>query len=149
MHLDELLALLPDNTTGEIDAADLRTIVTDLWTAAHSAVLRFAYQYSINPAPGAGELGATWAVGDGSLTVSETSEDGEVLPFSLIDGTTGVSFVVATPAGDRAIVGDITGPSVDQGTYRVLPTTVDTALLTEPPDKTLVTLTLTFTIDTP
>lgn len=31
MTLDELLALLPDNNTGAIDAADLRTIVTELW----------------------------------------------------------------------------------------------------------------------
>ncbi len=31
MTLDEILALLPDNTTGAIDAADLRTAVTELW----------------------------------------------------------------------------------------------------------------------
>lgn len=31
MTLEELLALLPDNNTGAIDAADLRTIVTELW----------------------------------------------------------------------------------------------------------------------
>lgn len=30
MTLAEMLALLPDNDTGEIDAADLRTIVTEL-----------------------------------------------------------------------------------------------------------------------
>lgn len=35
MTLDELLALLPDNTIGDIGADDLRTIVTDLYTAAH------------------------------------------------------------------------------------------------------------------
>lgn len=29
--LEELLALLPDNTTGEISAADMRTVVTGLW----------------------------------------------------------------------------------------------------------------------
>jgi hypothetical protein len=29
--LDDLLALLPDNDSGEIDAADLRTIVSALW----------------------------------------------------------------------------------------------------------------------
>lgn len=29
--LEELLALLPDNTAGEISAADMRTIVTDLY----------------------------------------------------------------------------------------------------------------------
>jgi hypothetical protein len=37
MTLDELLALLPDNNTGAIDAADLRTIVTDLFTKAGAA----------------------------------------------------------------------------------------------------------------
>src|SRR5262245_52811150 len=31
MTLAELLALLPDNNTGDIDAADLRTIVTELF----------------------------------------------------------------------------------------------------------------------
>lgn len=31
MTLDELLALLADNDTGDIDAADLRTCVTELW----------------------------------------------------------------------------------------------------------------------
>ena len=31
MTLDEMLALLPDNQTGDIDAADLRTIVTELF----------------------------------------------------------------------------------------------------------------------
>lgn len=31
MTLDEMLALLPDNTTGEIGADDLRTIVTEIW----------------------------------------------------------------------------------------------------------------------
>jgi hypothetical protein len=29
--LDDLLALLPDNTSGDIAAADMRTIVTELW----------------------------------------------------------------------------------------------------------------------
>lgn len=29
--LEEMLALLPDNITGEISAGDLRTIVTNLW----------------------------------------------------------------------------------------------------------------------
>lgn len=29
--LDDLLAYLPDNSTGEISAADLRTVVTGLW----------------------------------------------------------------------------------------------------------------------
>lgn len=32
MTLEELLALLPDNGTGEISAADMRTIVTELYS---------------------------------------------------------------------------------------------------------------------
>ena len=31
MTLEELLALLPDNTTGQITAADLRAVVTELY----------------------------------------------------------------------------------------------------------------------
>lgn len=37
MTLDDLLALLPDNTSGAIDAADLRTVVTELWNKAAAA----------------------------------------------------------------------------------------------------------------
>lgn len=44
--LDDLLALLPDNDTGEIDAADLRTIVTAIWGEAATgfAVSQSGYQ---------------------------------------------------------------------------------------------------------
>ena len=36
--LDELLALLPDNTTGEISAEDMREVVTGLWDETELAV---------------------------------------------------------------------------------------------------------------
>ena len=32
--LDDMLALLPDNTSGDISAADMRSIVTDLYSNA-------------------------------------------------------------------------------------------------------------------
>ena len=35
MDLADLLALLPDNSSGEISPADLRTIVTELYTDAN------------------------------------------------------------------------------------------------------------------
>lgn len=35
--LAELLALLPDNTTGEISAADLRAVITGVWDEAATA----------------------------------------------------------------------------------------------------------------
>lgn len=41
MTLDEMLALLPDNTTGQISAADLREVVTGLFeyiTAVHEII---------------------------------------------------------------------------------------------------------------
>jgi|SRR5262245_11597715 len=38
MTLDDLLALLPDNTVGDISAADMRTIVTELWNQTAAAV---------------------------------------------------------------------------------------------------------------
>lgn len=34
MALEDLLALLPDNDTGEIDAADMREVTTGLWNHA-------------------------------------------------------------------------------------------------------------------
>lgn len=36
--LEELLALMPDNTTGEISAADMRTVVTGVWDETELAV---------------------------------------------------------------------------------------------------------------
>jgi hypothetical protein len=44
--LDDLLALLPDNTTGQISPADMRTIVTELFNAAHPPYLSV-----VNPGP--------------------------------------------------------------------------------------------------
>lgn len=35
--LAEILALLPDNTTGQIDASDMRTAVTALWERTPSS----------------------------------------------------------------------------------------------------------------
>jgi hypothetical protein len=51
--LDELLALLPDNTTGKIDAADLRTIVTELWDRQF-VYNSYSWQYSNSALPPTG-----------------------------------------------------------------------------------------------
>jgi hypothetical protein len=42
--LADLLALLPDNTTGEITPADMRTIVTELWNGSHPPVWNIVNQ---------------------------------------------------------------------------------------------------------
>lgn len=60
MTLDELLALLPDNTNGDITAADLRTIVSELYAPPMNDQLNHpgpfslvkALSYAPLPAPG-------------------------------------------------------------------------------------------------
>jgi hypothetical protein len=42
--LADLLALLPDNTTGDITPADMRTIVTELWNDSHPPVWNIVNQ---------------------------------------------------------------------------------------------------------
>lgn len=49
--LAELLALLPDNTTGEIDAADMREIVTELWGEATGGAVD-SIEFNVNATPG-------------------------------------------------------------------------------------------------
>jgi hypothetical protein len=51
MTLDELLALLPDNTTGEISAADLRAVVTSLYCGTQMS--NFAGPFNALPASAA------------------------------------------------------------------------------------------------
>ena len=73
MTLDELLALLPDNTTGDITPADMRTIVTELWNGAHPS-----YTNVINQGPASLVANAAWTpvpgTGTFSYTASETAE---------------------------------------------------------------------------
>jgi hypothetical protein len=68
MTLDDLLALLPDNTSGEISAADLRTIVTELWnyTASVQATLNGVVVNSV-PALEARSAKAGQVASDGTL----------------------------------------------------------------------------------
>lgn len=65
--LNEWLALLPDNSTGAIDAADLRSIVTDVWNTdaeltarigalentGDGGIITVAGRWQINPQAGA------------------------------------------------------------------------------------------------
>jgi hypothetical protein len=74
MTLDQLLALLPDNTTGQISAADMRTIVTELYNDANPPYLNVVNQ---GPATLAA-TGATWTAVPGTgpygLTLAEDQD---------------------------------------------------------------------------
>jgi hypothetical protein len=103
MTLDELLALLPDNNTGAITPADMRTIVTELYNAAHPP-----YQNVVNQGPANLVTHATWTPVPGTG------------PFNYIiaDDNTVVQFILSLNAdtlanGNQVQVGlDISGATV-------------------------------------
>jgi len=129
--LDEMLALLPDNTSGEVSAADLRAIVTDLHALASTVGQVFSYLWVNTPGPGAGKLTMPQPWDDTAvlLQASETTNDGEAVSFGLVDAGGGRVRLIA--AGGT-LDADITGPSLDQGGYRDVPIVV-TRLTGVPP----------------
>lgn len=134
MTLDELLALLPDNTIGEISAADLRTIVTDLFTAAHAVGDRVAYGWSASdssPPNGKLFLSGGWTMTPGTAAISETTGDGVPMAFTAIDRGDDVRMLFTGPANQTLRL-DLNGPSVDQGTYREVPYVVTAVAGVEP-----------------
>jgi len=124
MTLDEMLALLPDNTTGEIDAADLRAIVTDLYDAAHTQGVAYTFEWTDDQTPPNGKLSLNqgWQTFSTTMNLSETSADGQVLTFGTIDASR--VRIVLHPATGGTLKLDTTGPSTDLGGYRSVPVQV-------------------------
>lgn len=117
-----MLALLPDNTTGDISAADLRAIVTDLYTIASTVGASYPFEWVNNPAPASGKVSVTggWSTAATAVVLSETTADGAPLSFDVVDfATEGRVFLNAV--GGSRLSADQTGPSVDNGTYRSIP----------------------------
>src|SRR5215510_1764883 len=113
-----MLALLPDNTAGEISAADLRTIVSDLWTSAHSVGDSYAYRWSTSPtAPASGHvtMDQPWQTFATKVLVSETTDDGIAPGFTTVDTAAAAKCWITTAAGSK-LEANVTGPSVDMGT---------------------------------
>lgn len=79
MTLDELLALLPDNSSGAISAADIRTIVTDL----------FNHTSAVEARVGALEVGGTDGGGDGTISVTGRWQIQNVPDFTPGNGQVG------------------------------------------------------------
>jgi len=143
MTLDELLALLPDNTTGEISPADMRTIVTDLYHAAHSASDAYAYRWATSGPPGSGHvtMDQPWQTFATKIVISETTNDGITPSFGAIDSAVAAR-VWITGAGGVELVANVTGPSVDLGTYREIPVAVQSITGAQPANNVDVTLSL-------
>lgn len=126
MTLDELLALLPDNDTGAIDASDLRTIVTELYTRTNDYAQVFGYLWQASAsAPPAGKAGVSppWSMSSDTLTLNEVADDGQNLIFNLIELTENPR-VQIVGAGGGVLKANITGVSVDHGSYRDIPIAV-------------------------
>jgi len=142
MTLDELLALLPDNTSGEISPADLRAVVTDLYDAAHVGKSQYAYDWSTDLTPGNGKLSTDqgWTDTATVLHLAELSGDDMAFGFVLIDRGQAEGVLLSAPG--RSLNAAVTGPSVDQGTYRDVPIQVREVAGAEPGNGDLVTVTV-------
>ena len=103
MDLADLLALLPDNSSGEISPADMRTIVTELYNDANPPYLNV-----VNQGPASLVTNAAWT------SVPGTS----VFPFTVNEDYADLEFVLSlnvdTQANNNAVqVGlDLTGATV-------------------------------------
>ena len=102
MTLDDLLALLPDNTTGAISPADMRTIVTELYNDANPAYLNV-----VNQGPATLAVNAAFVAVPGTTTHPFTLEDAQDVQFI-------VSLNVDTQSTNNSVqVGlDLTGATV-------------------------------------
>jgi hypothetical protein len=125
--LDELLALIPDEPEGNITAEDLRTIVSDLYGASHTLIDHFAFEWVTSATPPAGKISLTggWSMSASALLMAEMTSDGEATPFGLMDlSDLPVPFLLSTQGRTAYVRGTVTGPAVDQGSYRTVPITV-------------------------
>lgn len=138
--LDDLLALLPDNTTGDIGADDLRTIVTELWNLASMAGQAFSYQWTTSPVPGVGKLNMDqgWTNVSSIVRVSETTDDGESMTFGMLDATGGQLWLQNSSGSQMRAT--VLGPSVDQGNYREIPIQIDYIVGTTPGNNSKITM---------
>ena len=129
MELDDMLALLPDNSTGAIDAAGLRAIVTGLYENSSMVAQVFGYNWqavSTNPSNGRATMDPTWGLGGTTLRLNNTTGSGLTLTFDVLDTLLSVG-IILVGANDSALHAIVTGSSVDQGTYRDIPIDVQSA----------------------
>jgi len=145
MTLEEMLALLPDNSVGAIDAADLRVIVTELFHAANTYAQTFSYAWSTTGgSPSTGKVITSNLAWDDSVTeidINETTSDGYTLVFNLFDASDGGQVWLSGAQGG-ILRTTITAPSVDNGSYRSIPVTVDSWVGPAPANNEKVTVTV-------
>ena len=78
MTLDDLLALLPDNSSGQISPADMRTIVTELYNDANPAYINV-----VNQGPATLAVNAAFTPVPGTTAYPFTVDDAQDVQFVL------------------------------------------------------------------
>jgi hypothetical protein len=126
MTLNQILALLPDNTTGQISAADLRSIITEIFNAAYTFTNQYSYQYTPQSGPASGKINLnSWDMSASVMAVSKTSNSGLSFPSVLVDSDPSYGTTKISNANKSSVMlVNMTGPSTDGGTYLTYPVTV-------------------------
>jgi len=134
VSLDQLLALLPDNSGGDIGADDLRTIVTELWNRPRN-VVQGRWQY--NETPSATPTGNQFTLDTTDLEAVSWVR----FRYEDIASTDFSGLLRRLDAGDYLYIQDqneanaflicvVDGPATDSGSYIEVPvTTTDSGAL--------------------
>jgi len=144
MTLEELLALIPDNDAGAIDADDLQTIVTELFNRAGNTMGQaFAYKWTTSATPATGRVrtDTSWDMTATKLWVSEIADEGASPTFNLVGDDEAKTRIWVATTGGTKLVADVTGPIVDLGIYRELPIAVVEVVGAAPANNDPVTIT--------
>ena len=138
-----MLALLPDNTSGEISPADLRAIITELYHLGASTSDSFPFKWSTGGTPGAGHvtMDQPWQTFATKALISETADDGTAVGFGAVDAAVAARVWITAP-NNVQLVADVTGPSVDMGAYREVPIAVRSIVGGQPSNNAAVTVSL-------
>jgi hypothetical protein len=139
--LDDLLALLPDNNSGQITASDLRTITATLWS--HTWVgEQYPYVFTTAATPAAGAVGATpWTTAITAIPIWDQATDNTNLGVGRLD--TAGTLVRIRSSATVVLIAQIAGPAtVNAAGWRTLKVTGVSAIGVPPADKSKVTVTL-------
>lgn len=137
--LDDLLALFPDNTSGAISAADLRTAITALWDRVTTVQTRpYDITSSAGPANGKLFISGGWLT-PSALEIHNNASDGTATPWGAFDAA-GVLLRLDRNDGQGVLRLTTTGAATSQGAYGNVPVQVDSVSGAAPGNAALVTL---------
>lgn len=128
--LQDLIDLLPSGGSWNQRVVGLRQVVTELWDKIEAIphpvpevpTLRqaYAYEWTDDATPGPGRVSSDdpWSTGPQTLNLSSNSGDGQQFPFALLNrGQATLRF----RTGSQQFTAETAGPSIDQGSFWLVP----------------------------